>query len=294
MSKKASPSLSVESNVTIKVLDKYSNLVRESHLHNKATFTMVQGLLRFLLGDFTPTEENPYMSSLTPEEISRYIPSHFVLGNVGVKMTGRDTEKPLLDKTNPIDYGEMTKPVFSTTSLQDELGATVQDRKTTILEDLPVLKFETADLTDFDDPNNSMGLVFRTFVPAGTLVGVGTGSDRKYFTDLNLKTPGAGWVYYNPRSEEYETLITEMGLVSSTGELLARVLFDGLLTVDDSGEVSYDIDGADNNPVIQTDTTSLVIEWRVGIISIGQNDHVISGASPEVIFSSNAKEDKVI
>lgn len=73
-------------------------------------------------------------------------------------------------------------------------------------------------------------------------------------------------------------MFTELGLYSGSGVLLARVLFDGKINVTSDGGFEYEDDSYINNPIVQSDTSSLVIEWRIGIVSIGQNDHVISGA----------------
>ena len=209
--------------------------------------------------------------TLTTDEISSYVPVKVKFGTVGViQKYDEKLEKYVLSR---VDRSRMKTPTFDDYKLQDDVTDTYKE--TTGNE----ITFDTIEITNYDDSNNSMGLLMQVKLPAGRLVGSGAGKDRKWFTRSNLDN---GWAYYNPFTQEYETMITELGLYStsvntSNDRLLARVLFDGKTDVNSStGEVVYDIDGLSTNPIIQSDSTSLVIEWRIGIISLGQNDEVYS------------------
>lgn len=263
-------SLDLNSNVTVRCINKYGKVVRTSKLHNKATVTMVQGLLEFLSGSFTKTITNKNGSTITPEEVSRYVPVKIKFGTVGINQKdGR-----LLS----VDSSKMKTPTFDDYKLQDE----VTDVYTKITGNK--ITFDTIEITSYEDTNNSMGLLLQVKLPAGRLVGQGSDKDRTWFTRDNSQTEGKGWTYFNPFTNEYEAMFTEIGLFSesvTSGQdyLLARVLFDGRTDVDpDTGEVVYDIDGLSTNPIVQTDSTSLVIEWRIGIASLGQNDQVYSSS----------------
>ena len=277
--------LGIDSNVTIRCIDKYGKVIRTARLHNKATSIMVQGLLEFLAGHFVPTKTNPKEENVTPEEMASYIPVSLRFGNVGVKMDDRKTDKPVLRSSKdrgPIEYSEIKTPAFNDHALQNDITSYYID-----MSDVAsgMITFDTTDLTNYDNPNTSTGLLLQAKLPAGRLVGVGKGEDREYFTDNTLEEyyqkpmDGRGWSYYNPSTDEYEAMFTELGLYSNNNNLLARVVFDGEILEIDNGKITYRIDGANNNPIVQTDSTSLVIEWRIGIVSLGQNDHVVSATN---------------
>lgn len=266
--------LSMNSNVTIKCLDKYGKVIRTSKIHNKATVVMVQGLLEFLSGSFTPTTTNNSYDTLTTNEISSYVPVKVKFGTVGVvQKYNEGLEKYVLSR---IDKSRMKTPTFDDYKLQDDI--------TDIYTEISgkEVTFDTIEITNYDNSNNSMGLLMQAKLPAGRLVGIGAGKDRTWFTRDSSVTRNKGWTYFNPYTNEYETMFTELGLYStsvSTGHdrLLARVLFDGKTDVNpDTGEVVYDIDDLATNPIVQSDSTSLVIEWRIGIVALGQNDEVYS------------------
>lgn len=284
----SSAALDLDSNVTIKCIDEYGNITRQSEIHNKATTKLVEGLLRFLCGDFDITKYNSKEEWLTSDEASKYIPTKLHLGTVGVRMSDRDSKYPKLIQINSADF---KKPTFDDYKLQED----ITPRYTDITGQ--VLKFDTVEITTFDDPNNSMGLLLQVFLPIGKLVGVGRDKNRVHFTDYGLNQldeedypveSGKGWSYYNSKEDEYQAVFTELGLMSSTNELLARVLFNSKVVVNpETSEIIYDMDNSDNNPIIQSDSSALVVEWRIGIISLGQNDHVVSGANPIPTVSPN-------
>lgn len=266
--------LTMNSNVTVKCINKYGKVFRTSKVHNKATVVMVQGLLEFLSGSFTPTITNNFNDTLTTNEISSYVPVKVKFGTVGVVQKYDETlGKYVLSR---VDKSRMKTPTFDDYKLQDD----ITDIYTKISK--KEITFDTIEITNYDNTNNSMGLLMQVKLPAGRLVGMGAGKDRRWFTRDSEGVEGSGWSYYNKFTNEHEAMFTELGLYStsvSTGHdrLLARVLFDGKTSVDsNTGEIVYDIDDLVTNPIVQSDSTSLVIEWRVGIVSIGQNDEVYS------------------
>lgn len=257
--------LSVNSNVTIRCFEK-QKLVQTRHCHNKATISMVQGILRFLKGDFTPSK---YALNAIHDSGAavQYIPSEIKFGNVGVQIN-RSGARPILNRETPVDYGAFVPPTFNAISLQEPFESQYLVNKT---------KFESADITSFDDTNNSMALLLQTFVPAKSLVGyqvgeIGEGST--YFQPYD-------WSYWNGSLKhgqgEWETMITELGLYSNNS-LLARVVLDGKVNVDETGKITYEDLDYPNNPIFQSESSSIVIEWRIGIISIGPNDTFITEA----------------
>lgn len=275
----SSASLSIESNVNIKVRNQYGVVVRDSSIHNKATNTMVEGLVRFLQGEFNRSHFNNQEAYVTNNEADKYIPGYIKFGNVGVKMKDRSTSIP---KLKAIEYSQMKKPTFDDIALQDKIKFDYPG-----VGNMELLKLTTSTVTTFDDPNSSMGLLLQLFIPTGDMVGFGSGEDRQYYIDnvvneiigegSSSSDTGNGWVYYDFDKGEYATIFTEMGLYSGQGALLARVLFDDPVIIDEAtGTVVYENKNSPNNPIIQTDSSSIVIEWRIGITSIGQNDRVIT------------------
>lgn len=89
--------------------------------------------------------------------------------------------------------------------------------------------------------------------------------------------------YWNPEIAEYEAMITEIGLISDSGLLLARVLLDGKVnsknyTSEDGKSLGkYPVlsdDGNEYNPIIQSQSSTVVITWKIGIVSVGKGDIV--------------------
>lgn len=327
--------LSMNSNVTIKYINEYNKITKIQRIHNKANIQMVEGLLRFMRGDFTPSEYN--QSQYDNSDAPGYIPSEIRFGTVGVKLTNRIPEpgqedKPRLDK---IDYSELKIPTFDDYQLQEE----IRMLNPLYIEqfDQQKIKFESTELAAFDDPNNSLALLLQVFIPSGQLVRMKNSPDPYvpvidpqgnpnaqgyyeffdneyvltgdtsvvpdkvyykyfpfiYYTDSNVKVSptdsatGEGWVFWNPSigqldsqdnpSGEYEAIFTEMGLYSSKGTLLARILFDGKIDVNhETGEIIFEDENYERNPVIQSESSSIIVEWRIGIVSIGQNDKIIT------------------
>jgi hypothetical protein len=287
-------SLAANSNVTIRCINKYGKVIRSSHIHNKATVVLVEGLLRYLKGDFTPSSYN--LNSYDGDEAIRYIPAELRFGNIGVEINNRSADQPILSGINSSVF---IQPTFNAYKLQQELlvsNSTYESRW-----DTATPKFESADISTYDDPNNSMSLLLQAFIPAGQLVGFKNQEEDQPaefipWTD-EYAGSGRGWAFYNPSTHEYQTLLTEMGLYSGNN-MLARVLFDGEITIDtegvgdEVGQINYVDPNYDLNPIIQSETTSMIVEWRIGITSIGQNDVVSSSANilTNVILHSGTRQ----
>ncbi len=289
-------SLAANSNVTIRCINKYGKVIRSSHIHNKATVVLVEGLLRYLKGDFTPSSYN--LNSYDGDEAIRYIPAELRFGNIGVEINNRGTDQPNLSGINSSVF---IQPTFNAFKLQQQLR--LEDNSEYQEQwDAATPKFESADISTYDDPNNSMSLLLQAFIPAGQLVGFKNQEDNQLvgfipWIDQYAGT-GYGWAFYNPSTHEYQTLLTEMGLYSGNS-MLARVLFDGEITIDtegvgdEVGQINYVDPNYDLNPIIQSETTSMIVEWRIGITSIGQNDIVSSSANllTNVILHSGEGDD---
>lgn len=247
-------------NVQVKVIDRHGKVVRTSQKHNKATINLVDGILRFLKGDFSNTEYNN--GDNTPDEAEIYLPVRAEFGRIGVKMK----ESPTLTdrRFDYVDYDEMVQPTFDSIALQEPVN----------FSDYTLLKFKRISQVGYTDNNNAECLEFSLYINPGKLVGYNKDtSEGKEFVPYD-------WSYYNPEKEEFETMLTEVGLFSSSNILLARVLFDGEVrseTYSDGTTYPSFVDiNDDDNPIVQSQSTTVVLVWRIGIVSVGKNDEFVT------------------
>lgn len=265
--------IDLDCNVTVKVIDRRGHIIQEVDKHNKATVSLIDGILRFLQGDFSTTEYNKDKGGVTPEEASPYIPVRAGFGNVGVKLKGEFYPDGLTPSTSRmfdhIDKSDIILPTFTTSQLQDPV------------EPHEVLTFSRIRQTSFTDPNNSECLKFTIYISPGTMVGYTDTDEEK---GVSKFTPYE-WAYYNPESKEYEAMLTEVGLLSDSNVLLARVVFDGEVerveVTDSEGnslgyKPAFVETNSPSNPIIQSESSTIVLEWRVGITSVGDNDVLIT------------------
>lgn len=268
-------------NVTIKVIDRHGHVSQEVTKHNKATVSLVDGILRFLQGDFITTEYNKEKGGVTPEEAPAYLPVRAGFGRIGVKLVGEGDPTANIDPKerffSHIDKSEIIEPTFTTNGLQEQV---VPNK---------LLTFSRIRQTSFTDPNNSECLKFIIYIDPGTLVGYTPDeSDARSDTLREGKSEFVpyDWSYYNPATGEYEAMLTEAGLFSDSNVLLARVLFDGEVETvdvyDESGNTRLGqkpefVKPNDlSNPIIQSESSTVVLEWRIGITSVGDNDTLVT------------------
>lgn len=247
-------------NVQVKVIDRHGKVIRTSQKHNKATINLVDGILRFLKGDFSNTEYNN--GDNTPDEAEIYLPVRAEFGRIGVKMK----ESPILKdrRFDYVDYDEMVQPTFDSIALQEPIS----------FSDYTLLKFKRISQVGYTDNNNAECLEFSLYINPGKLVGYNEDTpEGKEFKPYD-------WSYYNPEKDEFETMLTEVGLFSSSNILLARVLFDGEVrseTYSDGTTYPSFVDiNDDDNPVVQSQSTTVVLVWRIGIVSVGKNDEFVT------------------
>lgn len=256
----------LDCNVQVKFLDRHGKVLRTSYKHNKATVNLVDGILRFLKGDFSDTEYNK--GNNTPDEAEIYIPVRAGFGRIGVKIL--ESQNPIDRRFDFIDKDEFVTPTFDSISLQEPVE----------FSDYTLLRFKRVSQVGYTDNNNAECLEFSLYINPGKLVGYLDNQEdgTKVFKPYD-------WTYYNPKNQEYETMLTEIGLFSSSNILLARVLFDGDVTK----EEYFDTEGIsqgyypvfskpndENNPITQSESTTIVLTWRVGIVSVGKNDEFVT------------------
>ena len=220
-------SLEVGTNISIFLQNKRKKVVRVIDVHNKVTSTMVSGILRYLRGDFTKSGYN--LRSYDPENAYGYLPKEIKFGNPGVHFSS-DEWSVVPEEIYPVG--------FYNTGLQSPLTDAV----------LPTVKFETAKISDGGDRNSEI-LTLRTFIPQGQLL----------FKDSD-RTP---YPWVELVNGQYQTELTELGLISGTNALLARLVLS-----DTSSESSQ------YAPILITEDLSTIIEWRITVTSIGKDDVV--------------------
>lgn len=249
--------LAIENNVTIRTVNKYGKTVRITHAHNKATKSLVKGILRFLSGEFNPTTYNPNLANVNINGASPYIPIKLGFGIEGVSFSDRATDQPKLSGVSSV-----SPTTFNTTSLFVPIDMKVFPSP---------FKFDSTREIPFAG-SDSLGLSLTAYVSPGKLVSKPNGdTDRTYYIDQTVGTD-EGWVYYDFFENKYAALFTEIGLYSGNDTLLARIALTGEVTVDSStGHPTVEDPAGDYNPVIQDDDSSLIIEWKIGLISVDDN-----------------------
>ena len=273
--------LDINVNVTIKLVDKHGNILDTRKVHNKANRSLVSGIIQFLQGSFNPSEFNdPYEKYSNPDSAvitnalaaKKYIPSCTGVGYVGVVIN--DSGHGLVDHTLIIDSDQQAKPSFFETDLQVPVPNVAR------------VKFSRVRPTVGLDINNSEGLSLNTVFPKGYLVIKYQDGKPVYDQEGHVQYRDNYFWYYGADGDWSEAnkkkamAITEVGLYSNTdssqGLLLARVLLDGQLAEGAAGQKGVMADkDYPYNPLIQTEDTSVIVEWNIGIISIGTNDSFI-------------------
>lgn len=261
---KESVAVGLDSNVNIKILDRSGHIIREVNQHNKATSQLVEGIVKFLKGEFSSPITNQSGGQLSPDETLPYVPVSAVFGYVGVHTQTVDGQR-YFDHFAP---DEVTLPAFSTRFLQEPCKRN---------GNLVRYNFSKIRTTSFSDDNNSLGLEFSLYITpsAGGLVG---------YIDSSTFKPN-DWTYYNPDPEvkSYQAMLSEVGLFSGTSDIpLARVVFkNGVATVG-TGSSAYPSSSDLNKegaPIVQSQSTSIVLTWTINITSIGDNDTFVTNSS---------------
>lgn len=284
MGKSGNAAVNLDCNINVKVLDRHKRVVRDTSAHNKATVNLVDGILRYLKGDFSPTDYNKRVHA--PLEGTPYLPTKVSFGFVGVHWS---TEKPITPHGDPegapyfshVDRSDFVQTVFTTSSLQEPC----LDYQDSLEEGNPIVFLaDKVRQVGYSDSNNAECLEFTFYISPGSLVGQ---VHRDEETGLKEFVPYKH-SYYNPHPDvsEWEAMITEIGLVSDSGVLLARVLFDDEVKYDqlvdkvtkqDLGRypVATDLESG-FRPIVQSQSSTVVITWRIGIVSVGKGDKFVT------------------
>lgn len=184
--------LDIESNVRVTVYDKEYRIKQQVEKHNKAGVALIQGILKFLRGEFNPSNITNELIAHNTNAAKLYIPAYISFGNGGLSIIGSGSDISIINNVAPTNFYDVT--------LQRELVNEKFNR-------LPLSKSELGVSSGAD--NGVLSLT--TYVPAGYYTNdptFGAKDDIAYLTEVGLFSN-----VYN-------------GLKSNLGKMLARVTFD--------------------------------------------------------------------
>lgn len=221
-------------NVDIRVSNSRGQITQRIQKHNKATYNMLEGIIKFLRGEFNNTSLNIDNIGSNAEYAHCYIPSYIGFGDIGVTYGEGATFK--------VEYDNNMAPQFMDDHLLRELF------KANYVGDVQcnsrlALQRSTGGETPFADTHS---LVISSIVNyAGDRFGFFRVNGERVD---NMHTDGA-----DPSEDVY--IITELGLFSGNvddydSKLLARLLLDP------------------ETPLVISKDSTVVVNWTLGVYSI--------------------------
>lgn len=245
-------SFGLESNVKIQVFNKNKKPIYVRNIHNKATRTMVQGILRYLQGHFTGSTVSN--TNGDPSLGQDYIPACLLLGDPGVEVNDHVFQGVTELSTPAYTDSVMLKPIAPIASENSKVAKCV--------------------VPNILATNDGDGILLRFHFGEKDFVYKPT-SQIEYLPNT----------YYVSSLEKQGSLIRELCLTNdyTTFEdsivpknVLARVVLDGPVT--EEGLPDDSVPGVNPNhlPIFKTNDEFIIIDWKLSIISIGQNDIIAS------------------
>lgn len=184
----SSGNFSMYNNVELYIIDKKEHRFKKKiEKHNKASATLIQGVLRFLRGEFNPSNVSEGLVNHNSEGAKIYIPSYISFGSGGI---------------TDGHYDEVLNASYYDTMLQDELINDMYGR-------IPISKSELGSST----PGDSGQLTLTTYVPMGYYYNIRNYNGMALLTECGLF------------SSDYDGVTDTLGN-SNAGKMLARVTFD--------------------------------------------------------------------
>lgn len=244
--------LDVTNNVKVTVFDSNHNLKKIVTKHNKATKNLVTGLIKFLRGEFTPSNLNQDYNS---GAAVGFIPAYISFGDGGLQQLGKKiSENDYVSDVQTVmaNLSTLTPTTFATKDLQHEIVGNVGN------EDTPTA------------PTHGRCKITRTSYGGSTsdtitlnmtsLITKGYYSKNFYLDDVEN-----GNRYKYVRGSSLPIYLSELGLwadeysnvdINSNykGNLLARVTFED-----------------EDSIVQQSDSDIILVEWKIEITSIDEN-----------------------
>lgn len=238
-------SFGFNSNVTIKIFDENNRLKSISRIHNKATELMVQGVLQYLQGNFTGSQYNKITNQTS--DAWRYVPCYISLGDGGLSIS---------QGTIKFEASEDPNPTYDDRSLVRFLTSSSLDRSVQVK----------------DNTHQDCGAILLSAIFDKSFLG-----PRSY----NVKRV---WDNDSESSIKSGCLITELGLMAgpnSSSNLLARVALNSdkdengdSIFVDNGYPIRENAVNPNKAPIFKRDDRYIIVEWRIGIVSIGSDDEV--------------------
>lgn len=237
----------MDCNVHIEVTDAQKVIRQQVDVHNKATKKLIDGLLKFIRGEFNQTfRRYKDVDIAYPGEARKYIPCYINIGTGGIRLIETKPFESSGDNTKywvpDVDPANPRKPPLN--SYWNEASNYVRFTDVKLeLEETKVSRYEIG-VVGFDETSDAIPaigdmeqIIFNTEVPPG------------WYNSIYI-------------SNEYpiDIFVTELGLFASnvpgTNDLLARVILK-----DDS--VLY---------VRPQDT--IIIKWTISIISLNDSSYI--------------------
>ena len=245
----SSAGFDITHNVDITVFDANHCIKQVIHKHNKANKNLVLGIIKFLRGEFTPSNLNDFSTlSHNEKEAKQFVPAYISFGDGGLQQIGTT------DSTTGQIVTDLTGVLANITTL-------------------PLSKFNTKQLTR-ELVGNSIGNSNISNKPAVGRCSISRTSYNTGSTDsitLKLSTIVTKGYYsknfyldykdYRDQLDEY-IYLSELGLWATDfngdgtyrGNLLARVTF------------------TDENTIIkQKDDDVILVDWKIEITSLDSN-----------------------
>lgn len=148
-------------NVKITLFNTKHEFKKEYTAHNKANATFIQGILKFIRGEFTPSNLATDIFQHDPQNAKSYIPSYISFGNGGFNF-------------DPFENNVIKESYFDN-SLQNELVSKEFKR-------LSLSKSEIG----FNNSSDSGNLNLVTYVPAGYYTNMVSFNNTCYLTEVGL------------------------------------------------------------------------------------------------------------
>jgi hypothetical protein len=187
--------LDIQSNVRVIVYNKEHRIKQQIEKHNKAGVALIQGILKFLRGEFNPSNISNELIAHNVNGAKIYIPAYVNFGCGGLSISGSGSSKVITNNVQPTSYYD--------TMLQRELVDIEHD-----FNRLPISKSELGTSASAD--NGILNLV--TYIPAG------------HYTNMPGSPAVSDDVAYLTEVALYSNIFN--GYKSNLGKMLARVTFD--------------------------------------------------------------------